>query len=143
MRKARRHPFGDIDSCEQVGNLVAESPEALEHGVVPHEICGQQPDGRLHEDPREARRLAHPLRERLPSLAGEPVMRPGPRSPGLLSGRQVPELLEALGLRVPLALRELPVDPTLAGHAHEVVRTRPLAPDEDEDDVGEGSESVS
>lgn len=137
VREGRRHPHRDVDSREQVRDLVPQPPQAPEDGLVAHEIGGQQPDRRLHEDPREAGRLPHPLRERLPPLVRERVVRPGPRPPGLRPRPQVPELLEALRLGVPLALCEFGVYAALAGHPHEVVRAGPAATDEDEDDVGE------
>jgi hypothetical protein len=60
----------------------------------------------------------------------------------LLARGEIAEPLEPLGLGVPLALREVGVDPTLPRHPHEVVRAGAAPPDEDEDDVREGSELV-
>ena len=64
------------------------------------------------------------------------------RAAGRARGAEQPEVREALGLGVVLALRRRPVGPgALAHHPHEVVRPGAALADEDEDHVREGGEA--
>jgi hypothetical protein len=115
---------------------------ALEDDRVVDEIGRQELDDRLVLDARKGRRLRHPRAESSPAAVGERVVRPLARLPRLLARREIPEPLEPLRLGVEVALRAAPVDPPLAHHPDEVVRTGAALADERQDGVREGSQFI-
>ena len=50
-----------VDSGGDVGDLLAQRPEAVEHCLLADEVGGEQSDDRLVLDAREAGRLLHPF----------------------------------------------------------------------------------
>jgi hypothetical protein len=133
-----RNRLGGVESDGDVGDLVAECQEAVEHGLLADEVGGEQSGDGFVLDAREPGWPFHPLGERLAALVGEHVVGARPRPARLLARAQVAKLGEALGLGVPLALGGIPVDPAGPRHANEVVGARPSLPDEGQDDVREG-----
>src|SRR5919109_3259654 len=81
--------LGGVESGADVGDLVAERPEALEHHLFADDVGGGQTDDRLVLYAGKAGRLFHPLGERGAAPVGEHVMRARPRLSGLLARAQV------------------------------------------------------
>jgi hypothetical protein len=73
VRDRARHRLGDVKAGQQVGDLVPERAQALEHGFFAGDIGREQPPRGLHLDAREASGLAHPVPQRLPPLIRERV----------------------------------------------------------------------
>ena len=134
--------LGGVESGGDVGDLLAQRQEAVEHRLLADEVGGEQADDRLVLDAGEAGRLLHPVGERLAALVGERVVGALARPARLLARAQVAERLEALRLGVPLAVGGVPVDPARPRHADEVVRARAALPDERQDDVREGCQRL-
>lgn len=130
-----RDLLGGVKASCDVGDLAAQRPQAVEHGLLADDVGGEQAHDGLVLDAWEAGRLLHPGDERPAALVGEGVVGAGPRAAGLLAGGQVAKRLEALRLGVPLAVSGVPVDATLPSHADEVVGARPALPDEGQDGV--------
>ena len=134
--------LGGVESGGDVGDLLAQRPEAVEHCLLADEVGGEQSDDRLVLDAREAGRLLHPFGERIAALVGERVVGARTRPARLLVRPQVAERLEALGLGIPLAVCGVPVAPARPRHPDEIVRARAALPDEGQDDVREGCQRL-
>jgi osmotically-inducible protein OsmY len=127
---------GLVESCAQVGDVVAEGGEAFARHLLADKVANQQAQESvtLHRSDRDG--SARIIPERVQTLVGERVHRALPRLARFLAGLQVAELREPLRLDVVLALAG-PIEHAAApGHAQQVVRTRSAAADETEDLVG-------
>ena len=100
------------------------------------EVADQQAEQRLALQWCDGAACLRPLRQRLASLVGERVDGALARPAGLLAGRQVAELREALGLGVVLALSRPGEHPSALGHLQEVVGAGSLTADQAEDLAG-------
>jgi mannose-6-phosphate isomerase-like protein (cupin superfamily) len=58
------HLLRGVESRGDFGDLLAQRPEAVQHGLVADEVGCHQPDDRVVLDAREAGRLPHPFGER-------------------------------------------------------------------------------
>jgi hypothetical protein len=134
--------LGGVEPGGDVGDLIAQRQKAVQHSLLAHEVGREQSGDRLVLDAGEAGRLLHPVGERGAPLLREHVMGALPRAALLLARAQVAEGLEALGLRVPLAVRGVPVGPPCPRHPYEVVRARAVLADERQDHVREGCQRL-
>ena len=135
--------LGGVESGGDVGELLAQRPEAVEHCLLADEVGGEQSGDRLVLDAREAGRLLHPFGERIAALVGERVVGARTRPARLLVRPQVAQLLETLRLGIPLAVCGVPVDPARPRHPDEIVRARAALPDQGQDDVREGCQRLA
>lgn len=138
VRDGRRDRLGDVEPCAELGDLVAKTAQAREGPPLADDVSGEKANRGLEKDSREARGGRGPLPERLDTLRRQRVVRSLPGPTGLLARGEIPEPLEPLRLRVPLALGEVGVDTALPRHSHEIVGRGAVPADEDQDDVREG-----
>ena len=132
--------LGLVEPRPQVGDVVAQRPDALARHLLAHEVGDQQPQQRLALDRREGDRRLRPRAQRLEPLVGQRVDRPLARLARLLARLEVAELGQPLGLDVVLAFARPVEDPAAPGHLQQVVRAHALAADEAEDLVREQAE---
>lgn len=134
--------LGRVELGGELGDLPPQGSEAVEDRLLSDEVGGEQADDGLVLNSREAGGLVHPRGERRAALVGQRVVRARPGAARLLARAQQAQPREPLGLRVPLALGGLPVDPARPCHSDEIVRARPTPADKRQDDVREGGERV-
>src|SRR4051812_22638753 len=122
MWQRRRALAGGGEQRADDGDVLLQRLEAREHVAVVAEIRREQAHDRLVLDARQRRRLGEPRPERRETLVGQLVPRAGGGAARLLARAKVAQPLEALRLRVPVALGRRLVETALRpDHPDEVV----------------------